>query len=229
MLDKFTSFATSWFTVFAESVPLEVYSFVGSFLEELIAPIPSPIVMSLAGTVAFMREQPVGYLFWLALFAATGKTLGSYILYRIGDTLEDVLTSRVGKYVGVTHKQVEGFGKYLDRGWRDNVVLYLLRVIPIFSSGVISLLCGVIKIDRKTFLTTTLLGVYTRDLMYLYIGYYAAGNAEAAARFIERFEDYAKTFGLGVATVIIGFGIWYLMNRKKKKTLGKEQTSKVDN
>lgn len=91
-------------------VSVEVFAFIASFLEELIAPIPSPFVMTIAGSMAAAQGSPFWYLLVIAVIAAAGKTLGAIIWYLIAEKTEDVVLGKVGRYVGLTHKQVEQFG-----------------------------------------------------------------------------------------------------------------------
>src|SRR5690606_6968465 len=94
----------------AEEVPVELFAFIGSFIEELIAPIPSPVVMTLAGTMVASNNSPFWYLFIIAVIASFGKTIGAIILYSIADKTEDVVLTRIGRYIGITHKQVDSIG-----------------------------------------------------------------------------------------------------------------------
>ena len=47
---------------YADQVPVELFSFIGSFIEEVIAPIPSPIVMIVTGTIAQAQEKPLHFI-----------------------------------------------------------------------------------------------------------------------------------------------------------------------
>src|SRR3989344_314625 len=84
----------------AEKTPLEIFSFAGSFIEEVIAPIPSPLIMTTAGTIAHARDYQITYLLFLALLASCGKTAASWLLYVLADKLEDFISSRFGKILG---------------------------------------------------------------------------------------------------------------------------------
>jgi membrane protein DedA with SNARE-associated domain len=87
-------------------VPLPVFTFFGAFIEEVLAPIPSPLVMTLAGSMTASLGKAWTYLLFLALVGSIGKTIGSYIIYVISDKGEDLILTRFGKYLGVPHKAV---------------------------------------------------------------------------------------------------------------------------
>ena len=143
-------------------LPLEVYVALGFFVE---------VIMVLAGALALSQNRPLWYLLWLAIFGAIIKTLGAWIIYVVADKLEDVVTTKFGKFIGVSHKDIEGVGKKINGGWRDNIILFILRVIPIFPLASISAACGVIKLNPKTYITSTFAGTFFRNLMYLYLGF----------------------------------------------------------
>jgi membrane protein DedA with SNARE-associated domain len=95
----------------SDRIPLELFTFIGSFLEDVLAPIPSPLVTTTAGTIAFAQGYLFIGLFWLALIAAAGKTLGCIVIYIITDKAEDFFMTRLGPRLGVTHKEIENLGE----------------------------------------------------------------------------------------------------------------------
>ncbi|MEX2028404.1 MAG: VTT domain-containing protein [Candidatus Curtissbacteria bacterium] len=207
----------------AAQIPLPLFVIIGSLVEEIIAPIPSPFVMTLAGSIVKSQGLPLASIVLWAIIAAGAKTVGSWVLYFLTDKIEDVILSRFGKLLGFTHKDVEGFGKYLNRGWRDNVVLFLLRAIPIVPTAPVSVVCGLIKINLKTYLVSTFLGNIVRSLFYLYFGYTS----------LETFEKYASTLDNAESvilfvltlTFIVAFGWW--LHHKHRDTIVEKFLKKI--
>lgn len=194
----------------AQHVPVELFAFVGSFIEEVVAPIPSPVVMTLSGTMVESKGLPFLYLFVVAAIAAVGKTIGSILLFVIADKTEDVLLSRVGKYIGVTHAQVEHIGARFSGTPRDYVTLLVIRSTPIIPSAPISLICGLIGLPKKLFIISTFFGTIIRDFVYLYIGYTGLSAATEIADGIEGASSIV-TIILG----LIGVGIFAFIVYKK--------------
>src|SRR3990167_9664077 len=95
---------------YADKLPLEVFLFAGSIIEEVIAPIPSPFIPVGAGTVAAVQEKPLLFLFWLAGFGAVGKVIGAWVLYFAAYKAEDIVLGKFGKFLGVSHKEIESVG-----------------------------------------------------------------------------------------------------------------------
>jgi len=202
------------FEQYAEQVPLQVFVFFGSFLEEVIAPIPSPFVMSLAGSVAQSQGYAFWYLFVIAVIAATGKTLGAGLLYWLADKVEDIVMSRIGKFVGITHKEVEKFGKKFSSSNRDFVTLLVIRSTPVIPSAPISLLCGFLKIDIKQFLAATFFGTIIRDFIYLYFGY---TSLDAATKLLDGLEGIETFVTLAMALLGAGVVAWIIYKKKLTK------------
>jgi len=176
-------------TIFANSVPIELFVFLGSILEEIIAPIPSPFVMTTAGTLLSAQSFPVSYIFVIALIAALGKTLGCIIFYFLADKAEDVVIKRYGKYLGFSHTQVESIGKHFNGTITDDLLIIFLRALPIMPSTPISLVAGFVKLNFRTFVQASLIGNYIRSIIFLFIGY---EGLDALTNGIDSLESVVK-------------------------------------
>ena len=134
---------------YAQKVPLDLFVFGGAMVEEILAPIPSPLVMTLGGSIALAQKFPWMMLLWLALVGAVGKTLGSWLVYFVSDKAEDLVVGKLGKFLGVTHKEIENIGKYFYGDWRDDLIILLARALPIMPTAPVSIACGVIKVNLR--------------------------------------------------------------------------------
>ena len=111
-----------WVKYYALHVPLEVFVFVGSFLEEVISPIPAALIMGTAGSLALMKGETLWYLLLLAALGNLGKTLGAWLYYLLGDKLEDAFIHKATKWFGVRHEDLENIGKrFVGHHWKDGV------------------------------------------------------------------------------------------------------------
>jgi len=196
-------------------VPLPLFTFVGALVEEIIAPIPSPIVMTLAGSLAMASNFSYLYLFILALTGSIGKTLGSYFIYYISSKAEDFVLNKIGKFIGVTHKDVEKISKKLNSGKRDDFVLFLLRAIPIIPTAPVSVVCGLIKLNLKTYLYATFFGTLIRNIIYLYLGYTSLNAIENINSDIDSFEK----IGYLIILTIVALLFFYIYKQKKKNEI----------
>lgn len=194
-------------------MPLELFIFVGSFIEEVIAPIPSPFILTLSGTIAAAKSLPLIALPYLALIGALGKTLGAWVLYYITDKLEDVILSKYGKFFGVTHKSVENIGKKFGKGWKDFFILLGLRSLPVVPSAPVSIVCGLIKINIKTYLTASFIGTFIRNSLFLYFGYAGVSSYQHV---VSGLSDIESKVQMGLFVVVMGFIAYSYYKRYKK-------------
>ncbi len=188
-------------------MPLEAFVFVGSFLEEVISPIPSALIMGVAGSVALMRSEPLWFLLLLAAVGNIGKVLGAWFYYFLGDKLEDLLIPTATKWFGVKHQDLENIGKrFVGHHWKDGGVLFLLRLLPPFPTTPVSITAGIIKMDLRVFLLATYAGNFLKDLVYLYIGYAGIAKLHTLWRRIDDVKtiiDIAVIIAIGLILFIL--------------------------
>ncbi|MEK9200809.1 MAG: VTT domain-containing protein, partial [Patescibacteria group bacterium] len=197
----------------AHTIPLELFVPIGSFVEEIIAPIPSPLIMITAGSIASLQGRTVAGLFVLSLLGAIGKTIGAVILYILADKGEDFVFKHFGKYLGFSHKDVESIGKHFNGGIKDDLILLGIRSLPVIPSAPVSLVCGVIKIKFRTFVTSTFLGTIIRDSLFLYFGYSGLASLNAVVHGVEAVESFMQIGIFLVLGILIG-GAYYHRHKR---------------
>ena len=197
-----------WLEAMAQSVPLPLFVFVGGIIEEIIAPIPSPLVASLAGSIAASQELGLSGLALVCVVATIGKTLGATVFYFLGIIFKDLAVPRFGKYVGVTQNDIESFGKHFNGSKRDIFMLIVIRAIPVMPSTPISLLCGTLDINAKTFFSATLAGFYIREMTFMLIGYTGLSAVESLMSGIDTAETVLKVVIVAGAVGVLGYLFW---------------------
>jgi membrane protein DedA with SNARE-associated domain len=126
------------------------------FLENLFPPIPSELIMPLAGFVA--AEGRISL--WLAILAGTaGSVLGNGLWYevarRIGSTRVRRLIGRYGRWFAVSTRDLDKAEQKLRR--HGPVALFFGRLLPAVRT-LISLPAGLAGIPRAVFYLWTLAG-----------------------------------------------------------------------
>jgi membrane protein DedA with SNARE-associated domain len=208
MFEFLTDILRGW----AEVLSPPWFTFFGTMLEEVIAPIPSPLVMTLAGSLAASLDKSVWYLLFLAITGTAGKTIGAYVIYLIADKFEDVLTTRFGKWLGITHQQIEKIGARLGKGWQDNIAIFVLRALPIIPTAPVSLMAGILKLDLKTYLVSSALGIFVRNIFYLYLGFTSVGALENINNNLASWES----LGSIVVLILIAALIYYIYRKRRQ-------------
>lgn len=193
----------------AAIVPLELFAFFGALAEEVVAPIPSMLVMTTAGFFAQIEGRTTFFVVWLVVLGNLGKLIGSFIYYTLGDKVEDVVVGRFGRYLGLNHADVERIGqKFNGSPWRDGALLFFLRVIPFVPTILVSIAAGVVRIRTRVFLVASYAGNFCKDLFYAFAGYYGVRALRAFFMDIERIR-----FGVGVllfGLILAGLAFLYI-------------------
>ncbi len=208
----FTALETALLS-FAHSMPLPLFAFVASFVEEVIAPIPSGAVLLLIGSLAQLQSYTVPALIVLALVATFGKLFGALLIYVIADKAEDVVMARFSHFLSIKHEDLEKFGERFGNGWKDYLLLTLLRALPIVPSAVVSAGAGVLRIPMRLFIFATVVGSFVRDSIFIGIGY---GGFVTAALLLDNLSGYESALQIGVS---IGLGlalVTYIYLRKRR-------------
>ena len=146
-------------------------------LETVVFPIPSEIVMPLAGWKLIADE---GHGWWWVIpagvFGAIGSTLGALGVYWIARWGGRPFIRRYGKYVLISNKDVATADRFFDR-WGTWAVFFG-RMVPLVRS-LVSVPAGVVEMPVVQFTIFTFLGSFV----------WAVGLAAAGYKLGENYED----------------------------------------
>jgi len=181
--------------------------FAAMVAENLFPPIPSEVVLPLAGF-----EVDAGNLhFLLVVLAATlGSLAGALILYAIGLYGGRPAVYRWGKLLRVTPTDLDRAEAWFDR-WGDWVVL-VARVIPIARS-VVSIPAGMMRMGLARFMVLTTLGSLAWNLVLVYAGKQLGANWEDVTDTVER---YGLPLRVLVVLAVLAGVVWLLRRRSRR-------------
>lgn len=198
----------------ANYVPLEIFAPVTSFFEEIIPPIPSPSISIITGSFSQLQGYSIYGVIGLVFLAAFGKTTGAVLVYFISDKIEDLFYGRIGKFIGITHEEIEDFGARLGKGWRDYIILTILRGLPIIPSTLVSVGGGILKINFRLFVVTTFIGSIIRGAIYIFIGYVGMTVLSSFVKSTTTIESIVQITVVLVIIVLLGY-LYYKKRIKK--------------
>lgn len=196
----------------AQKVPLGIFVVVGSLLEEIIAPIPSPLVMMTAGSLTKAQNRSFLYLVIIGLIAAASKTFGNWLFYAFADKAEDLITKKFKNIFGFTHQDIENIGKLFNGGVKDDILLAVIRSIPIMPTTPVSLACGFIKLNLVTFIRSSFIGNFIRGMMFGYIGYSGLAVFQSMVEGVDKAENIVN---LLIVLVLLAFLAFVYFKRGK--------------
>ncbi len=208
--------AEEWLIGLAEKIPVELFVMVGAAVEEILAPIPSPIIMTIAGGIAKAQQANVADLMLLALMGGLAKTAASWLVYVVSDKMEDVVVGKFGKYLGVTSKEVEKIGSYLKGGTRDILIIALARALPIMPTAPVSIACGVMKVNLRAYMIGTGIGTIVRSLMYMSLGYLGLASADTIIKGLDNVESLVQILMAAVGILLLA---WMYYRRHKENDI----------
>lgn len=210
--------AEEWLISLADKIPVELFVMVGAAVEEILAPIPSPIIMTIAGGIAKAQNAGVIDLILLALMGGLAKTAASWLVYVVSDKMEDVVIGKFGKYLGVTSKEVEKIGSYLKGGFKDVLLIAFARALPIMPTAPVSIACGVMKVNLRAYLVGTGIGTIVRSFMYMGLGYLGLASADTIIKGLDNLESLVEILMAAVGILI--FAWMYYRRRKENDIMG---------
>ena len=152
--------------------------FFGVLVEEIIIPIPSPLILMAAGfllidpTLALSQAASQAILI-IVIPAAIAGTIGSFLPYYIGYYARKG-SKRYQKYVGIKQYQI----RYMEKNMEKNSFTYIVlsRIIIIIPMSFVSFVAGFLQLPKKKFAIATFIGTLPRALLLSLMGWYF-GNA----------------------------------------------------
>ncbi len=206
----FTSIETFLYSL-AHTLSLEWFVFIASIVEEIIAPIPSPTVMVLAGSAASLQSYGYAGLILLVCIGAVGKTLGALAVYGVAYRAEDFVLRHFGKFFEVTPHDIEQLSAKIGTGARAYFTLTILRALPVMPSSLVSVGGGVLKVPVRIFAVSAFLGTLIRDGLYLYAGYV---GTQVLSVFIAQSSQVESLVEYSVGGALILGGLYFVYRKK---------------
>ena len=178
-------------------------------LENLFPPIPSEIVLPVAGFLVGRGELN----FVGALAAATfGSVAGALLLYAMGRWGGRGLVLRYGKWLRVGPEELDRAEGWFAR-YRDAVVL-VARVVP-FARSVVSIPAGTAKMGLVRFTALTAAGAAVWNAVLIWAGYFLGANWGRVSGWIGTYSDTVLIVGTGAAAAYL-----LLRHLRKRKDEG---------
>jgi membrane protein DedA with SNARE-associated domain len=185
--------------------------FAAMVAETVFPPIPSEIVLPLAGF-----EVARGNLNFLAtvLAATAGSLVGAWILFALGRYGGRPAVLRWRRVLRVGEADLERVERWFDK-WGNWVVL-LGRMIPL-SRSIVSIPAGFTRMPLVRFSLLTALGSLIWNVLLAGAGYQLGSRWEEVTDVVGRYSDVAAA--LVVAAVAVGIG-WFWRWRSKRRAGG---------
>jgi membrane protein DedA with SNARE-associated domain len=146
-----------------------------SIAESACVPIPSEVTFGFAGALCTSAVTGTTHfsVLWVIVIGTLGSVVGSVIAYEVGRSLGRTVVERWGKWVLLTHDDLDTAERWFAR--YGNVSVLVGRVVPVVRT-VISFPAGVAEMRRGPFLALTALGAAVWVSALTGLGYAAGSN-----------------------------------------------------
>ena len=194
-------------------LPLGVFGvFMASIIEEVIAPIPSALVMVMSGFLFIAGPVSIktisALIFKVAIPVALGVTLGSYVVYFAARFGGRFMIEKWGKYVGLFWTDIEKLQSRLSGTRKDELIIGGARILPFVPSVVISAFCGILEMNVIKYFFISFVGVFFRGIILGILGWQVGNVYEKYAQTISSIENVV------LISTILALGIFIVLKYK---------------
>jgi len=180
------------------------------FLENVFPPIPSEVVLPMAGSLSLTGRFSI---FWITAIGMLGSLTGAFLFYGLGKWLGEprvrTIIEKYGRYALLStsdlDRSLEWFDKY------DDWVIFFSRMVPIVRS-LISIPAGIAKMDITKFSFFTILGTALWSFLLALGGRLLGEQWPLIAEFINTYQNIVLVIAIVSVLLFIGSRLF-----KKKK------------
>jgi len=191
--------------------------FLGGLLEQVIIPIPSPLITMAGGFLLIPQNIPLGQVLKEALFRVVlpytiAASLGLGIVYFIAYFGGKPLIEKFKNYLGFSWVEITRLKKKFKGTKQDELLIIALRAIPVIPISVISGVCGAIRFPIPEFYIASIVGIFIRSFILAFIGWQTGEAYQVIAQGLDKIESLITVAILGI--IILTF-IWGYKKREK--------------
>ncbi len=205
--------------------------FIGVMIEQIIVPIPSPLIIMGAGALLIPPELAIPKAFlqilWIIVLPGTiASTLGSYIGYLISYYGGKALVVRFQRFLGADWNQIENLEKRF-RGKKEALSIFLTRAIPVFPISLVSIFAGLLRVPIRPFTSYTFLGSIFRCFFLAFFGWWIGATYEKAATHLDSVETAVSILMLIAMVVVFGY-LYYRFRRLAPRSTREDPPKMTD-
>jgi membrane protein DedA with SNARE-associated domain len=184
------------------------------FLENVFPPIPSELVLPLAGWLT-LEEKAKFSLLGVTVVGAIGSVAGAFFFYGLGKWFDEkrvrYLLQRFGKWFLLSEEDFDVALKWFDK--YDEYVIFFGRMVPIVRS-LISVPAGLANMHIGKFTIYTAVGTALWSFILAFAGRMLGENWSMVADFIDQYEHLVLIVG---ALAVVVFFVNRVIKMRKQK------------
>lgn len=180
--------------------------FVLMAIESACIPLPSEITMTFSGYLVHTGRFEI---FLVATAGALGCNLGSEIAYAIGAYGGRPLVLRYGRYVLLSHRDLDRTTRFFSK--YGSITVFVARLLPVVRTF-IALPAGIARMPKLRFHIYTFLGSWPWCFALAYAGLRLGRAWDTDPRFQQIFHRFQ---GVVVVLLVVAFA-WFLWSHWKR-------------
>ncbi len=194
------------------------------FLENVFPPIPSEVVLPLAGWLTLDPESGFNML-GVTIVGAIGSVLGAFFFYGIGKWFDEsrvrFLLQRFGRWFMLSEADLDTALTWFER--YDEYVIFFGRMVPIIRS-LISVPAGLANMNIGKFTFYTAIGTALWSFLLAFAGRLLGSQWHLVAEIIDRYQTLVIVVGV-LAVVIFFISRSRSRNRREELLSGTQPSS----
>ena len=172
-------------------------------IESACIPLPSEVIMPFAGYLVSLGKAN---LLGVATAGAIGCNIGSTIAYYVAALGGRPVLEAYGKYILITHKELERTDRFFTR--YGSATVFFGRLLPVVRTF-IAFPAGLARMPMAKFQIYTFLGSWPWCLALAYIGYVLGARWDSDPTLRKLFHDFDAI----VAIVALAAVAWFVWSR----------------
>jgi membrane protein DedA with SNARE-associated domain len=182
------------------------------FLENLFPPIPSELIMPLAGYSATLPNTKIPSIPISIAAGVIGTVIGALPWYYVGKLIgeENIkrLANKYGKWISVTGKDIDKVNNWFNKHGQKAV--FFGRLVPGIRT-LISLPAGLNEMALVPFLIYSTIGTILWVSFLTLAGYLLGNNYELVDKYL------APVSKIVLLILLVAFGLWVWRKKQKEK------------
>ena len=189
--------------------------FILAIAESALIPIPSEVTFAFAGALA--TSAVTGHaqfsILGIIVVGVVGSLIGSVIAYEVGRTLGRAIVDRWGKWILLTHGDLDAAERWFARYGAASVLIG--RVLPVVRT-VISLPAGVAEMKRGPFAILTVIGSAVGIGLLTVLGYAAGSNWTRVSHDFHLLQNPM----IVLIVLVLAWGFWHRVRTVRRYNAG---------
>ena len=187
-------------------------------LECVFPPIPSEVVMPLAGFLVSQGQ----FNFWLVMLSGTlGSLAGALVLYYLGVWADEAIlrnwVRKHGRWIQVNEADIDRVQKWFTRHGQS--VIFFGRMVPIIRS-LISIPAGMERMRMGKFIFYTVSGSIIWNVLLTYGGMLLGENWSIIINWLDIYQNVVLVI---LVVLLVAFIVWVFLRRKKARLAQAEE------